>query len=704
MSTSNLYLVDTKLLADGPGKGDGTEDHSLIFEELHSELTALNEPNSNKPKCYEFISRAHDGDLCSFFVNSSIEYIMDSPERRSNFGLLAGNSSIHSLFGLSCNFSRLERQFYSCQECFERLARYCDKNSWKERPPEPVCQSCHGFSLEDLMEHGKYTEPIYEPPHDLIETYGTIPGSQLFQRPGKLSNKLLMEAFIFARDAFLDGKMNVSAVRSYLYVLAFNSHTIDKMIKGCGDYAANIHDPKDENNTIQKPSPPILLRFCNLQNAVETLMHLTTNCIKNNQSLTFEWIQQVGSLNKTGTISELQKYFTSVKNLRVKSFPAMTFKTSDFGGYVAENHRTYLQILPWANRFLEKATKEQITFKDLKNRKKADAGWTRNECFAFLYCIKFPTKSNMTLNELILLVNQNFKAKKVRDLHHVNGKTMREAILTLNKFVASVYDKDTTGIPALCRASSLARLYLSYTIQLNHHAMDMKQSWDSSYSLVGMLRLIELYHLAPFPSCFYEGDAMGEGIIKDIRPLVLPGLRNGWSKSLIKTYYENKALSYLMDLVLGSEEIAFLDDQKAKSRVSLGKLKLYKSYGEVDQLIQNANGVFSFGFFKRKNNQGKNVIGILCKWTEHRKVLKIIKVENQQSHQDERGFLYYKTKLVDNNLLVCTNEDNLQFGDFEFINSGIALPWANSATGIFSFILEDGKQLINANDCTFVPS
>ena len=132
MSTSNLYLVDTKLLADGPGKGNGTEDHSLIFEELHLELTGLNEPNSQKPKCYEFILRAHDGKLCSFFVNSSIEYIMDSPERRSNFGLLAGNSSIHSLFGLSCYFSRLERQFHSCQACFERLAWYCnlDNGGW----------------------------------------------------------------------------------------------------------------------------------------------------------------------------------------------------------------------------------------------------------------------------------------------------------------------------------------------------------------------------------------------------------------------------------------------------------------------------------------------------------------------------------------------------------------------------------------------
>ena len=90
----------------------------------------------------------------------------------------------------------------------------------------------------------------------------------------------------------------------------------------------------------------------------------------------------------------------------------MTFKTSDFGGYVAENYRTYIQILPWACRFLEKATKEQITFKDLKKRKKADQDWTRNECFAFLYSIGFPTKNNMTLNKLILSVNQNSQLAK----------------------------------------------------------------------------------------------------------------------------------------------------------------------------------------------------------------------------------------------------------------------------------------------------
>ena len=65
-----------------------------------------------------------------------------------------------------------------------------------------------------------------------------------------------------------------------------------------------------------------------------------------------------------------------------------------------------------------------------------------------------------------------------------------------------------------------------------------------------------------------------------------------------------------MELVLGVKDLAFLDNQKAKSRVSLGKLKLYKSYGEVNALIENANGVFSFGFFKSATIDAKNIIGI----------------------------------------------------------------------------------------------
>ena len=64
---SKLYLVDTNLFATGPGKELKSEDHSSIFQELWTQLSALNEDDSKRPKCYKFFLRADNGYLCNFF-------------------------------------------------------------------------------------------------------------------------------------------------------------------------------------------------------------------------------------------------------------------------------------------------------------------------------------------------------------------------------------------------------------------------------------------------------------------------------------------------------------------------------------------------------------------------------------------------------------------------------------------------------------
>ena len=172
----------------------------------------------------------------------------------------------------------------------------------------------------------------------------------------------------------------------------------------------------EENNHLEKPSPPILLLFCPLSNAVETLMHLTMNCSKNIISLKFAWSQRVKDLNQAGMIKEVTPYFQAIKNLRVSSFPAITFKNEKLGGYVAENYRTYMQIAPWAYRFIERASLPTLDLKALKARKKADKTWKKNECHAFLFSRNIETKSKMTLNELILMVNRSFKAPVTREV------------------------------------------------------------------------------------------------------------------------------------------------------------------------------------------------------------------------------------------------------------------------------------------------
>ena len=469
----------------------------------------------------------------------------------------------------------------------------------------------------------------------------------------------------------------------------------------CREYINNLEEiedevaAEDETNDLEKPSPPILLLFCPLNNAVETLMHLTMNCSKHIITQQFAWAQRVKDLSQAEMIKEAGQYFKAVKNLQVSSFPAIPFKTDKLGGYVAENYRTYMQIAPWAYRFIEKASLLTCDLEELKRRKKADTKWKKNECHAFLYARNIETKSKMTLKELILMVNRSFKKPTERELVQVDAHFMRKTILILNNYISAVFCKDLTGSEGKNRATALARLYLANTVMIDKHVLNTNHSWLTTYSLLGMLRLPDMYDLTPFPLCFYEGDKMGEGIVKDIRPLVWAGLRDGWSKSTLISYYQNFSLSYITELIMGKDEMSVLHNQQVTSRSFSSTVRFYKTYHEVNELMAIGDGVFSFALFQDKNNVENIVIGIICKDKNNGKTMRKIEAEAEGEERNESGFLYFKSKVSNDNSLLITNEEHLYFGNFHFSISGIALPFPGDRPYLYAFILSDGRKKVN---------
>ena len=165
-------------MAMGPGKGsaDSKEDHNCIFERLRYDLDSISNSFDGSPLLFTFVSRCHNGALCNFYLckeiylstpstttNSNI-HIMDNPERRNNFGLLAGNANLHAYFGLSCNFQELKLNFNACKKCCKEITKYCEKEGWMDREPySPKCKQCHGFSIDHLLENGSYQEPLFTP-------------------------------------------------------------------------------------------------------------------------------------------------------------------------------------------------------------------------------------------------------------------------------------------------------------------------------------------------------------------------------------------------------------------------------------------------------------------------------------------------------------------------------------------------------------
>jgi hypothetical protein len=141
--TGMLFNTRTFPFACGPGKAD----HDLIFQALSSSLDQLVTGNdiiwSNHHSRWTTV-RAH-----------VVAFLMDQPERRGTNCLLGGNSKQHVIFGVSCKFEDLQRNFAACPKCLRVANKYLKKKEFAF-PMVFSCRKCYGFSLARLIQHGRY--------------------------------------------------------------------------------------------------------------------------------------------------------------------------------------------------------------------------------------------------------------------------------------------------------------------------------------------------------------------------------------------------------------------------------------------------------------------------------------------------------------------------------------------------------------------
>ena len=723
-----LYLVESCLVAMGPGKGnaESKEDHNCIFERLRYDLDAISNTFDATPVLFNFVSRSHHGKICNFYLSKEIYlseaaltmqsniHIMDNPERRNNLGLLAGNSHHHAYFGLSCNFGKLHLDFGACKKCYKEITKYCEEEGWVDKDPhKPKCKHCHGFSIEHLLDHGKYKETLYTPGKNV--DVSDLPGHHLFTQPGKLTNNLLIDAYISARDLFLAGKMSKTLVEGYLGILRFNSHTIKDLIaqcrlyqlsqdveNGCEDITADdrleVAKAKEKLsiNTIEKPSPPPLLYICNLDCSIETIMHLGMNVSKHCEHASFNWAKEIPGYSCAQLITEQQGYIKVIDNLKVSTFPVMQFKTDAMGGYVAENHRAYMQIAPWIfrwiNQYEDNRGKNWIQELNIKHLNQ----WSRKDMFAYLQLRGITLNKRSLKSELLDMVKASRFLPEKQTFEPFSGADMRQMMLVLKSFLSALFSMDITGEQARNRLSSVARLYLCYSSRMDHFLLKKSPSWLTTFSLLGMLRVADTFQLAPYPICFYEGDGMGESIVKEIRPLLMSGLRKGWTMAGQGTYYRMKTLTYMQDMLLNQSLLNVVMTKRRPIRVAT---KIYRFSADVESAINNQQP-FAFSIFRKFLTRERVIAILICYLKQH--YIRILHVADEETFQDPHGFAYFATFIHPTVEHLVIDPINLRSSTLTYLASGIALP--SLQPNVYAYIMGDGEKKIQGQNHIFAPT
>ena len=217
-----------------------------------------------------------------------------------------------------------------------------------------------------------------------------------------------------------------------------------------------------------------------------------------------------------------------------------------------------------------------------------------------------------------------------------------------------------------------------------------------TFSLLGMLRAGEIFEVAPYPICFYEGDGMGEGIVKEIRPILLSGLRKGWTTAGQETYYRTKTLTYMQDLLLTQTALNVITTKKKPVRPNT---KVYRFAADIEYALEKKNP-FAFSLFRNKVTQ-ENVIAIVVSF-QKQMYIRVLHVDNQASFQDPHGFAYFATSMKPITEHTIIEEQSLSSNTLSYVASGVALP--SLKNNVYAFVLGNGGKKIPGDHVIFSPT
>ena len=211
-------------------------------------------------------------------------------------------------------------------------------------------------------------------------------------------------------------------MKQKLGLICVNESTIDFFVKQCErivalreiekgtstmhvDVQANLIQKHQANPELFiKPPSPSFWQLCDLDDFIETPMHLAMGVIKSVSKLIHVWATKIGK-GKILTDHLCGWILIMMKHCRVDSHRmAMYSSENKFPGWVADTFRTWCKLMPWLYSVLSHPEFEQVIYEPLHDDWKK---WNKTNVQKFLKSRQIPYTYNAKINELKEIVQAN---------------------------------------------------------------------------------------------------------------------------------------------------------------------------------------------------------------------------------------------------------------------------------------------------------
>ena len=491
--------------------------------------------------------------------------VQDQPERRSASGLLGGGSNLHALFGMSCDFNRLELPFKACFECENRVHQYIAAKNWAYPPLQNKCPHCLSWNTDHLSS-STYTNNGYERPPDLTVNH---PGFSFFEGPGILTSSILIAGWNHCIDMFaVQRQWLESDVKRYLAQLCINEATVTFFVDHCRRYVYRNHLSENEEqytheevaNTIldyaenpQKyalPTPPAMWQLGEVEDKTEGIMHLSMGI----QKSVFKFIIRWAAGNKKGASLQrrLAESLGAVQDLKLSYCPCRPYKDEKFGGFTAEVYRAMTMISGCLYLCLLEQDLEPAPQRGPNGGPQNK--WTRQDNENWMYIRDVEYSESITAPEareqVRRLLSGDEEPLPVRELPvPITRDEIRDLFWRMHNMFRAIFSTDLVGSPAKNRATASVMRFLSKieTLDLQLNPTRKSPIWIAKFNYLGLLRVCGSFTRFNHVRNLYEGGIIGEGIVKVLRPLVAKGVHGRWATNLLLAHYRQTTLDMLIE-------------------------------------------------------------------------------------------------------------------------------------------------------------
>ena len=435
-------------------------------------------------------------------------------------------------------------------------------------PTNNLCIKCLGWSIEKLCAVGKYKLKRI----DKLKILSTDHGYNLTVGPGMLTFQALKTAWRFAIEKHIDCyEWNMGNTSTYLKLFCINDNVIERFclesktylnIRAALDPSSNAFLDDQERqgwldmvtldpNIYCKPQYPAIWDLVDIRDITETPMHLGMGCQK--AVLRTVLLFCTGRKKATEFARRCSSILLQLKSLHIDILPVLTFKDEKFGGYVAENYSAITMIIVWLSQVLTEHTMHPGP-KDIvpDPTKKYIHEWTGKECKSWLQ--ERGEKYGMPAAEAKDIVTRFINGPKNQipeiipnHCRQLDPVCIRLLLQNLHCMFSAVMAKDTPFHIGKNRAQAVIALFLSNYESIDQRVMPnrTKQVWIAKYNILGLLHVPGHFLRNNLLRNLYEGGDIGEGMVKKLRKLCPSGVRDGWSKNMLISFYRKRQMGAL---------------------------------------------------------------------------------------------------------------------------------------------------------------